>query len=420
MTGGPADHTVGEPVGRRRRPRWWPVIPLGVVALLVAILVTQKPATPLVAPPDPPPTVASTTTPTTSRTSTTGSRTAPTTSGTPPVTGTGPTETTGTAAPTPQVTRLSHPILGIVAGWELFAVTDDGLVRMEPAAGRLTLTRYPEPLGDQGSLQLIVGQDAALAMVQGGELSGVLVPDGEPARPLPKELTVEPIPIPGPKPGQWWVTGRPGSVTVGGWTARLMTADGRVAGNTLSVPSGPQNGSWLPDGRGGLLYLVPDGIYRIGPDGASRISAGTLLGGAGGYLLMADCDERLQCGRTVIDLDTGDRQPVPGTGIPDGYWITDMSGDGALAVAVPQSMSTSQTPILLAELRTGKTRAVRTSIDTTGWPSVALSPDHAWLFVIGEDRKLRAFDTATGAEHPLGLDLPPVRAIAIRPARGGT
>ena len=419
MTGWEAEDTVaeGDSVRRRRRPRWWPVIPLGTAALLVAILVTQKPSTPLVAPPNPPPTVASTTVPTS--TSTAGSRTAPTNSSTPTATrtGVGAVQTTGTAGPTPQLTRMSRPLLGIAAGWELFAATDDGLVRVEPAAGRVTFTGSGEPLGNEGPLQLVVGQDSVLAVVQGGELSGVMVHDGEPAEPLPKALTVEPVPMPGPKPGQWWVTGRPGSVTPVGSTARLVTANGREAESSLSVPSGPQRGSWLPDGRGGLLYLVPDGIYRVGPDGASRISTGILQARGGTRLLMADCDEQLRCGRTMIDLDTGARQPVPGTGIPDDYWIAGLSDDGALAVAVPQNMLTSRNPVVLADLRTGKTRTVRAPIDPSGWPSVvALSPDHAWLFLIGDEGKLRAFDTATGTEHPLGLDLPPVRAIAIRPA----
>ncbi len=49
--------------------------------------------------------------------------------------------------------------------------------------------------------------------------------------------------------------------------------------------------------------------------------------------------------------------------------------------------------------------------DTMAW-----SPDGRWLFVAGADGRLCPIDATTGQVHDLGVTLPPVTQVAVRPA----
>lgn len=416
----PTGDTTGAERPRRGWPRWWPLLPLGLAALLLVILVAQKPAVPLAQQPpptetSPPATLAGTPTVTSPRSPTPslillpGPTSGARVSSIPGTPGATPPPTTTSAV---RQTRVGKPILGITADWELFAAGPQSLVRIQPAKGLLTVTRS---VGAAGAIpgQLRIGVDTGQVLVTGDGMAGVgyLVPDGRPATPLPVELASVQQLWPGPGSGQWWANGGQPDPP---WTARVVRLDSGATGRTVRVPADSPAGVWTGDGDRGLLYTVDNQIYRVDSDGPMLLHHGTLLAVGRNKLLIDDCDEQLRCGMGVLDGTDGHWQPVPAISGLTTYGVTAMSGDGRFAVA---DLLGEPEPdhVLLIDLTTGDTRKIAIAIGYSAATMVAFAPDDSWLFLADSAGKLHAVDVKTGREHPLGIDLPKVSAIAIRP-----
>ncbi len=140
----PPPARAGNSAGRTLR--WWPLLLIGLIAVVV-VAVVLHPRAPLATPtPVPPPTAS---------TRSVVSRTTPTTPSPRPSM---PPLLTDPAPVSPRTTDLGRPVLGITAGWELFGRGPDSMVRIELAKGRLTRTAVPG-LGSSGPVSFLVGPD---------------------------------------------------------------------------------------------------------------------------------------------------------------------------------------------------------------------------------------------------------------------
>src|SRR5580693_1230159 len=92
------------------------------------------------------------------------------------------------------VTKVGPHLLGIHAGWELFARGSDKMVAIQPAAGRITTTRVPRLGSDSPEVAFILGaHDAIIRSFD--EVPGYVIPDGKPVRRLTGPLAAR---VPGP------------------------------------------------------------------------------------------------------------------------------------------------------------------------------------------------------------------------------
>ena len=399
------------PDRRRRWPRWWPVLPLGLVALLVVILVVQKPTEPLAETPAPTsatasssPSLSSARSPTT-RTSSRSVTSSSTRSSTPAAVTTTRSVTTS---------RAARNLWGVTGGWEVFTIGSQGVVRIQPAAGLVTRTLTPGRSSNGSGMLFPLTGSALVLQPNGGD--GYQVPDGKPATALPAIFSVQGADayvgvFPGADPSRVWVQHTEYTAAASRSKLTLLTAAGKVE-RTVELPAGAQ--AIGADGRGGMLAGgLAGGVYRMEGNGFQQISSGMVLGIGPRTVLLVECDEKLSCATVAMDLLTGARRPVPGRmdALP---WGTVISPDGELAATVVQQEDGALPLISLLDLVTGRTTRLAGPVYGNTAQSMAFSPDGSLLLVVGESYRLQVFDRA-GKQIPLGLDLPPVEGVAVRP-----
>ena len=160
------------------------------------------------------------------------------------------------APPPPlRVTTVGHPLLGVTAGWELFAHGTDDLLRIELARGRIIQTYVPALETASPEVAFAIGPHEAV--IRPSDLvPGYVVPDGGQARPLTGLLADGGPLVPGPVGSQaaWVASGPPASPALS-----LVTLAGHRSGPSIHFqPGGPQVPSTaVSDGRGDVL--VTDG-----------------------------------------------------------------------------------------------------------------------------------------------------------------
>jgi hypothetical protein len=338
------------------------------------------------------------------------------------------------SAPPPppmRITIVGHSLLGVTAGWELFARGPDDLLRIQLAQGRITDTYVPSLETASPDVAFVIG--AHEAVIRPSDLvPGYVVPDGGQARPLSGLLANGGPVVPGPAGragAQWaWVTsGPPASPELS-----LVTLTGHPAGPSIRFqPGGPQVPSTaVSDGRGDVL--VTDGhisVYDTGP-GWDRPLPGTVLAvGPAGWLVNV-CDPLyLHCRDEVIDASTGSPRVLPGAAPAVPFYLSwpptgVISPDGSTA-AVALDGPNGQLTVHLVDLRTGATTDLRVPLGMSGGNllaggnanenSMVWSPDGRWLFVAAAGGKLVVVDARTGRAEGLGVTLPAVDQVAIRP-----
>jgi hypothetical protein len=324
-----------------------------------------------------------------------------------------------TRAPTPTtppaqvvVRNLGHPLLGVTAGWELFARGTDSVLRIELARGRITNTALPIDLENGGGVSFVVGPDWAIVRPLDA-VAGYLVPDGRPAREMSGALGQASQIYPGPDPDQVWLART--NVAPDPITLVAVTGSHRV----LSTLAAPQNGYLVgSDGTGHLLMSSIGGVYDLLPDGAHRVTTGSVLAVGPTRWLVAECDERFRCARVVVDRSTGARRVIPGP-VADTYGPPGViSPDGTTAaILVPGGYGPPD--VDLVDLATGVERVVGVTANPgSADQSLVWSPDSRWLLGAGGSGQLFAADVRTGGVHSLGIPLPDISQLAIRPAAG--
>lgn len=103
--------------------------------------------------------------------------------------------------PAIRVIALGRPLLGVSAGWELFARGPDDLVRLQLAQGKISVTYVPPLQSASPDVAFVIG--AHEAVIRSSDLvPGYVVPDGRQARQLTGPLAGSGPFIPGPAPAQ--------------------------------------------------------------------------------------------------------------------------------------------------------------------------------------------------------------------------
>lgn len=365
---------------RRRLPKWWPLVAIAVVLFIV--IANQSRDSKSSSEPEPTPS------PTTSEPSATPSF-------------------TPSAEPTSSVAveEVGHPLLGVTDGWELFGRGDGVVVRIELAEGRVTKTTIPG-LMSGGPVSFIVTPGSALVRPL-DFVAGYVVPDGLPAEHAPLVFSGG-FTYPGPDPQHIWIVDQTNQTST---VMSLVDLDGNPTGTTIAVPPG----TWLTsDGAGYLLVSDTGGVYEARPEGLRRVTTGVVLAIGPTRWMVWECDDRHSCEASLIDRTNGVRSTFGNVSgdptAPRGV----ISPDGSVAALIGPTAQTADT-LRLVDLVTITERSLKGVLDPR-WSDqgMVFSPDSRWLFVIGGEGKLVVVDTRTAQIIELGVNLPPLRQLAIR------
>ena len=378
----------GAQPGDRPRRRWPARLPLLLAVLLFAAFVAyQVHRTNLAAAPAP--------------------STPPTTSAAPP-TASAPASAAPSAAATPMVTEVGHALFGATTGWELIGRGPQGVVRVQPATGRVTSTAVPA-LNTTGPVSLVVGPTWTMVRPL-DSVEGYLVPDGQPARELTGELSHGGPAAPGPDGSTVWII----KVGNAGPIMTLVNTQGEPVGQTMSFPR-DGSGQLTPDGTGYLIFEGIGGAYDVRLDGMRRITTGAVVAVGPTRWLALECDDAYRCTTVAIDRRTGARRPLNVVTQPYRPFGV-VSADGARA-AVTVTDPAGLTVTHLIDITAGVDHVLPLPGNTNGDDStMAWSPDGRWLFVATPTGTLYAVEAASAQVRDTGVHLPPVTQLAVRPA----
>ena len=331
------------------------------------------------------------------------------------------------APPPLHVITAGHPLLGVTAGWELFARGPDDLLRIELAQGRIIQTYVPSLDTASPDVAFMIGPHEAL--IRPFDLvPGYVVPDGGQARPLTGLLADGGPLVPGPAGSQaaWVTAASPTSPALS-----LVTLTGHRSGPSIHFqPGGPQlPATAVSDGRGDVLVTDGSfGVYDAGP-AWDRSVPGTVVAVGPAAWLVDVCDAQYRhCRNEVIDTTTGSRRALPGPAAGPPYYLswppTGVISPNGSTAAVAENGRDGRLTVHLIDLRTGATRDLNVPLGgpgsnlppagDAGEQSMAWSPDGRWLFVAASGGKLVAVDPRTGWAGSLGVNLPAVDQVAIR------
>jgi hypothetical protein len=302
------------------------------------------------------------------------------------------------------ITETGHRLLGVRGGWELLGYGPNRAVRVQLARGRITQTLVP-PIGSTGPVSFVTGPTQMIIRPL-DVVPGYLVPDGKPARPLRGVLSRGGAVVPGPRPGEVWLQDSPQSLA-------LVRLDGSRTGVSIHLPPG-EWGLATPNGRGNVLLSGVGELEDVWP-GGSRLIGGVLAAAGPTRWLTVNCYRPQPCAEVVTNTATGAHRELggaaaaavsPGVIAPDGT-----------SAAVYRVTPGGQVTLHLLSLITGADQqvAVRLNQKSVSPGMLAWSPDSRWLFVITEHGGLAAVNARTWQAEGLGVRLPRLSQIAIRP-----
>ena len=328
-----------------------------------------------------------------------------------------PTPTPGTTAPSAQpssaqsspspalvtVTDLGRPLLDVPRGWQLFARNPDAVLRIQLATGRVVRTEMPAVLSD-GPLSFLAGPHEVLVKAwQGG---GVVIRDGQPARYMSGVLAGYGPILPGPEPGQLWVspTGNPDTTE----RMQLVGFDGRH-GEDISVPV---SGIPSSDGAGYLLSELTGGIYDVVPGALRRVTTGAVLAMGPTRWLTEECDEQHRCTTDVVDRSSGAHRVLsPGSDSDDP--AGSIAPDGSTAAVLD---GTEPLTLSMLDLATGIDHRSNVEVDRDAafaGASMVWTPDGRWLIVADASGHLVVVDHA-GHSRVLTNRISRISQLALR------
>lgn len=330
--------------------------------------------------------------------------------------------------PPVRLTTVGHPLLGVTGGWELFARGPDDLLRIELAQGRIIQTYVPALESSNPQVAFLVGAHEAVIRPF-DNVPGYEVPDGGHATELTGPLADGGPLIPGPAGSQtaWVSSGSPAAPALS-----LISLTGHRPGPRIDFrPGGPQLAATAaPDGLGDVLAVDGNSdVYDVGP-GWHRTVPGMVVAVGAGTWLVDSCETHYRhCRYQVIDARTGSRRAVPGSAAVGPAFsfswppIGVISPDGRTA-AIIETGHFGQLTAQLIDLRTGASTDLNVELGSPGSnapgsgpndESMAWSPDSRWLFLAASGGTLVAVSARTGRTHSLGVRLPAVYQVAIRP-----
>ncbi len=316
------------------------------------------------------------------------------------------------------VTSAHRPMLGVRSSWELFAHGPRDLVAIDLAKGTITTTVLPAEVSGNSYVWFLVGPHEAIIRSAAGHEPGYVIPDGAPARVLPGSLAGDGPLLPGPAPGQAWRYSWVGGVP----SMTLVTLAGRAVGRTIALapPHHPAPGMPAADGLGGVLLLGTAGdVYDAGPGRGDQVNGQVIAVGPTRWL-MVSCRHRTRCRNVVYDPRSGAQSLLPGPVLAGGAYAWPPAGvispDGSAAAII--DTATAPPTVRLVNLRTGAESQIAVPFDDAASnQSMAWSPDGQWLFV-ADDGRLLAVNARTGRVTGLGIRLPDITQVAVRPGPG--
>ena len=308
----------------------------------------------------------------------------------------------------PSVRVVGYPLLGVSGSWDLFARGPGVSIRIELARGRVTATPVPR-LRSGGPVSFVVGPDRVLIRPI-DFVPGYVVPDDGPAQVTTGALAQGGPLVPGPDPTHVWVQTGPDAKPV----MSLVTLEGSSAGRpSIPVPADMSPLSAQSDGSGSLVFQGTNGAYQVTSSALHRITTGQVVAATAHAWLVSDCDDRHRCTTALVDRGTGARRTL-GPGLGEGVGSGSVAPAGRFA-AVPV-VASGGTSLLVIDLASGARREVPVRVAPSYGPgALAWSPDSRWLFVVTADQSLVVVDSSTWRVSSLGVALPPVEQIAIRP-----
>ncbi len=328
------------------------------------------------------------------------------------------------AARSPTVLTVGRHLLGVTAGWQLFARGPADLIAIQLARGRITLTAVPQLVTGNPIVAFLVGPHEAI--VRSSDLvPGYVIPDGSPARQLTGPLAGSGPLIPGPDPGHAWVM----SGTVVHPSLSLVGLNGSPTGVFIRVPPGGPElpATAFPDGRG--YVLMQDNVFDLYDAGPSwdRIVPATVIATGPARWLVIGCNAAYQrCRNEVMNPATGAWRVLPGRPLAGPYGLYNqqlpplgvVSPDGSTA-AVPVPGKYGNVMVRLVDLRSGASHPIPVQLAAVpSNESMVWSPDGNWLFVVGSGGRLLAVNAHSRQVQGLGVTLPYVTQVAIRDAPG--
>ena len=308
------------------------------------------------------------------------------------------------AAPARTVTRVGHPVLPGVHGWQLLTLSATGVGRMDPRSGQLVTTPLP-PLRSSGPVSfLAVAGEALVRPID--VVPGYVVPDAGPARPMPERLAASGPVLPGPDARHVWVQ------STGSAALELVALDGHRTGARIGrLPAGDSVLDAVADGRGNLLFPTPRGFYDLRPDGAHLVTTGSLVALGPGRWLVRECASRRRCALTSIDA-AGHRHVIragPPAGAP--YGAVSPTGRFAALYTVGR---TGRLSLSVLDVGTGVVHPVATPPSQSPGDTLAWSPDGRWLLMVDSAGHVDAVTPWTGGV----LRLPRLAGVTQLVVRG--
>lgn len=379
-------HTVAEEEyderPARRLPARWLALGLGLlIAVVLAVVVTQRTDEPSAAPEKPPP----------------------------PDTATAKPATT-TANPAPEVIQATR-LADVGGDWELFAYGPGELMRVEFASGRMTRTRMPDLVSEAPVTVLALGDRAIVHPWEGGD--GFVVKDGKRAVDQSDDLADSGFIAPGPKPDQVWLTMR---VDEGRRSVNTLATKTIVGGEMRPVESLPPS-FWPdgPDGRGNVIVGGVGGQYLVRPAEVQRITTGNVIAAGPTRYLIQTCDERLRCHNEVVDRDTDARRQLEAEYSRADVYALGLISAGGRWAALMRGANSGSPNLELLNLDTGRARVVDVDLEDGDSPGrVVWSPDGRWLVAVSGD-DIVLVDPNTGKVLPSGIEHQSVEVVAVRP-----
>ncbi len=309
----------------------------------------------------------------------------------------------------PVVTK-GPPILGITAGYDIFARGANSVIRIEPATGRVTVTPV-QSLLSTGAVSFVATSNWALVRPF-DPVPAFFIQDGKEASLLDWASDADGgLVFPGPNSTHVWSETAGTEVTM-----ELVGADGKPTGPSIAIPStGGTN--IFPDGTGYLVLTDVGGEILLARPGHNQLLAsGGLLAIGTKQLLIQACPVELQCAVSLVDRATGVKHPLSGYHLPSNGTVGVISPDGGTA-AVYSDNPNGVAEVHLVDLSNGVDQTVDAQIDPgASIAPVAWSPDGKWLFVADRSGRLKAINPVDGSVHIIDAKLPDVTQLTIRPA----
>ncbi|HET7012515.1 MAG TPA: hypothetical protein VFI65_01300 [Streptosporangiaceae bacterium] len=315
--------------------------------------------------------------------------------------------------------------------WQLLARGPNELLRIQLAKGRIIWTYVP-PLQTSSPEVAFVTVAHQTIIRPADFVPGYVVPDGGRARLLTGPLASGGPLVPGaPGSGTAWVPAGPLTSA----KLSLIEPNGSRAGPVIRFPRrGPQlPETAVSDGRGDVLVASSGfSFYDAGPTWDRPVPGSIIAVGPTGWLTVI-CSNRGRCRTELIDSRTGARRALSDASKPAPYFFSwppvgVIAPDGAMAAVVGRVVAGQAkgptNAVRLINLRTGVAKNLGVRIGghdsrpagMSIWPqSMAWSPDSHWLFVAATGGLLLAIDARSGRIESLGITLPRVQQVAVRP-----